>query len=266
MIHFGVVLRWFQSEILWLLGPLIEILFIAAVIYVLLKFVQGTRGAGILRGVVLFMIVAFAFAFVGGRFFHLERIGWVLENMLTLLAVALIIIFQPEIRRGLVRLGQNPVVNVFLQARTAVVDELVEACTTMARRNVGALIAIQRVDGLRNYIETGTRLDAEVSARLISTIFQKETPLHDGAIIVQGPRIAAAECLFRLSENPDITKDLGTRHRAGVGLTEESDAVAVMVSEQTGGISVSVSGEITLGLSAEDLHAVLTTLCTEHVD
>lgn len=266
MIYFGVVFRWFQSEFLWLLGPLIEILFIAAVIYVLLKFVQGTRGAGILRGVVLFMIVAFAFAYVGSRFFQLERIGWVLENMLTLLAVALIIIFQPEIRRGLVRLGKNPVVNIFLESRTAVVDELVEACTTMARRNVGALIAIQRVDGLRNYIETGTRLDAEVSARLISTIFQKETPLHDGAIIVQGTRIAAAECLFRLSENPDITKDLGTRHRAGVGLTEESDAVAVMVSEQTGGISISVGGEITLGLSAEDLHAVLTTLCTEHID
>jgi diadenylate cyclase len=262
-----VIINWFYDfDPSRLVIPLIEIGFIAVILYLLLKFMQGTRGAGILRGVIIFFAVAFAFAFVGSRYFGLERVGWVLENMVSLAVISVIIVFHPEIRRGLVRLGQNPIVNTLLRARAPVVEEIVDACTVLARRRIGALMAIQRVGGLRHYIEGGTRLDAEVSAPLVRTIFEKNTPLHDGAIIIQGSRIAAAGCLFPLSENPDLGKEIGTRHRAGVGLTEESDAVAVIVSEQTGRISVAVNGNLTMGLSAEDLEAILTTLCVEHVD
>jgi diadenylate cyclase len=259
--------RVLSGEDTWaLVGPAIEVLFIASLVYLLFKLVQGTRGAGILRGMVIFFMFAFALAFVGSRTLELTHLGWVLENMLTLSVVGIIIIFQPEIRRGLVRVGQNPLVRPFVRSHTPVIDEIAEACTNMARRKLGALIAIQRIGGLRNFVEGGTRLDAEVSAPLIRTVFEKDTPLHDGAIIVQGSRIAAAGCLFPLSENPNISKELGTRHRAGVGLTEESDAVVVIVSEETSRISVAVGGELMRGLSREDLHAVLMSLCTEHVD
>jgi diadenylate cyclase len=264
----NVFLEWLQAlDIGRFVGPMIEVLFIAVIIYVLLKFMQGTRGAGILRGVIIFFSAAFGFAFVGSRFFQLERIGWVLENVATLLVIGVIIIFQPEIRRGLIRLGHNPLVSAFLRARTpVVVEEVVEACATMARRQIGALIAIQRQVGLRHFVEGGTRLDAEVTGTLLRTIFEKHTPLHDGAVVIQGSRVAAAGCLFPLSESPELAKELGTRHRAGVGITEESDAVAVIVSEETGRISVAVEGQLTGGISPEDLSDILTDLCVEHVE
>jgi diadenylate cyclase len=197
------------------------------------------------------------------RWVGTERLSWVLENLLTLSVIAVIIIFQPEIRRALVRLGQNPLVDFFVRTETPVVDEIVKACASMARRRVGALIAIQRRVGLGSYVEMGTQLDAQVSADLINTVFFKDTPLHDGAIVIQGDRIAAAECLFPLTENPAISKDLGTRHRAGIGLTEESDAVVAIVSEETGRISVAVKGELMGGLSVEDLSDILADLCAE---
>ena len=240
-----------------LFAPVIEILLIGLGIYGLLRFMQGTRGAGILRGMILFFLVAFLALIIGQQFYAAEKLTWVLENLLALSVVGALIIFQPEIRRGLVRLGQNPLVNVFTHARSPLVNEIVEACAHLGRQRTGALIAVQRRVGLRSYIEGGTKLDAEISSELLQTIFFKDTRLHDGAIIIQGDRIAAAGCLLPLTENPDISKELGTRHRAGIGLTEESDAVAVIVSEETGRISLAVNGELMRGLSPEDLGAVL---------
>ena len=263
MIAARSITEWLAQEHTRLWGPLLEILVITTVIYLVLKFMQGTRGAGILRGMILFFVLAFLAVFVARRFVGMDRVSWVLENLLTLSVIGVIIIFQPEIRRALVRLGQNPLVDFFVRTETPVVDEIVKACANMAKRRVGALIAIQRRVGLGSYIEMGTRLDADVSADLINTVFFKDTPLHDGAIIVRGDRIAAAECLFPLTENPDISKDLGTRHRAAIGLTEESDAVVVIVSEQSGRISVAVKGELMGGLSVEDLSDILTDLCAE---
>lgn len=247
-----------------LIAPAVEVLLIGLGLYALLKFMQGTRGAGILRGMILFFLVAFLALFIGQQFYGVEKITWVLENLLALSVIGAVVIFQPEIRRGLVRLGQNPLVNLFVQPRSPLVDEIVEACSNLGRGRTGALIAIQRRVGLRSYVEGGTRLDAEISSELLQTIFHKDTRLHDGAIIIQGNRVAAAGCLLPLTENPEISKDLGTRHRAGIGVTEESDAVVVIVSEETGRISLAVNGELTRGLSAEDLGAVLQDLTARH--
>jgi diadenylate cyclase len=203
--------------------------------------------------------------FVLTQTLELERIGYLLKEFFTVFTFALIIIFQPELRRALMHLGQNPLVNRFLPKDQVRIEEIVTACTRLSKDKIGALIAIEREISLGSIVEGGRFLDAEVSADLIDTIFFPGSALHDGAIVIQHGRVAAAACLFPLTDNPEISKRLGTRHRAAIGLTEETDAVTVVVSEETGKISVGMRGHLEQGLDRDTLRRLLTDLLTREV-
>ena len=252
------------------ISAIVEIILLAAIFYVLLVFLRGSRGAGVLRGMLILVGLSIGFVFIAARAFQLEHIVWVFEKLAALSIVAAVIIFQPELRRGLLRLGLNPLVGRFVRADSPSIEEIVEACANLSHRSMGALIAIQRQVPLSDYVERGTTLNAEITKELIETIFFKGkaegTILHDAGVIIVGNRIAAAGCLFPLSENPELSKSLGTRHRAALGMTEESDAVTVVVSEETGRISVGVEGKLFHGLTLEDLRTKLNELCLESVE
>ncbi len=243
--------------------PLVEIGLIALALYVIGSFMRGTRGAGIMKGLFLFFLVSLFFVFIAREYLGLERVAWILERLLALSLFAVIIIFQPEIRRALVRLGETPMLEIFSKKRASVMDAIVEAASAMGKRKVGALVAIQRSVGLGSYIEGGVPLEAEVTMELLTTVFTAGTALHDGGVVVRLGRVAAAGCLFPLSENPNVSKELGMRHRAGIGITEETDAVSVIVSEESGEISIAVKGDLMRGLSAEDLRSILHDLCAD---
>ena len=245
---------------------IVEVVLLAIVFYVLLSFLRGSRGAGVLRGMLMLVGFSIGFVFIAARYFQLEHIVWVFEKLAALSIVAAVIIFQPELRRGLLRLGLNPLISRFVRADSPSIEEIVEACVNLSHRSVGALIAIQRQVPLSDYVERGTVLNAEISKELLDTIFYKGTILHDAGVIIIGNRIAAAGCLFPLSENPELSKSLGTRHRAALGMTEESDAVTIVVSEETGRISLCVEGKFTHGLTTEELQGKLTELCLESVE
>ncbi len=234
--------------------PLLEIFFIWAILYYLIRFFQGTRAIQVLMGLIILAVI-FNFA----KFLQLNTIHWVLTKLFAVGVVAFLIIFQPELRRALARIGQNTVLGSFLK-KGGTIDELVQACEHLSRNRIGALVAIERDVGLKNYIESGIALDAVVTTELLITLFTPNTPTHDGGIIIQGERIASCGSLFPLSQNLDLARSLGTRHRAAIGLAEESDAVCVVVSEETGGISVAVYGKLTRDLDPEGLRRVLTSL------
>lgn len=242
----------------------LEILLIAAVIYVLLLLLRSARGEGMLRG--LGLLVALAVVFSGARYLGLARITWLLERLAAVSAVALVVIFQPELRRLLVRLGQTRWLGFLGRPRSPALGEIIGAVASMSKRRIGALIAIEREVGLGAIVEAGTQLNAEVTSELLGSIFFPNSPLHDGGAVIRFNRVAAAGCLFPLSENPKLSKDLGTRHRAAVGLTEETDAVTVVVSEETGKISIAVKGDLMHDLSVDELKSVLHNLCYEAVE
>ncbi len=234
--------------------PLIEVLFIWALIYYLIRFFQGTRAMQVMMGLLILAII-----FNIAKFFHLNTINWVLTKLFAVGVVAFLIIFQPELRRALARIGQQTIFGTILK-KGGTVDELVQACEYLSRNKMGALIAIEREVGLKNYIENGILLDARVSSELLISLFYPNTPTHDGGVVIQGGNIASCGCLFPLSQSPGLSKSLGTRHRAALGLTEESDAICVIVSEETGTISVALYGKLERGLEPEDLRKVLTGL------
>jgi diadenylate cyclase len=236
---------------------LVEIFLIFLMVYAMLRFIQGTRGVGILRG------LAFIFfaAIVVGLFFikklKLTTLDWLITDLFPVFVIPIIILFQPEFRRALVRLGQHRFFNFFIKADYPYMDEITKAAVQLSRKKVGALIAIEREVGLDNYIEGGIRLSADVSSDLLTTIFWSGSPLHDGAVTIQEQKVMAAGCLLPLSENANISKTLGTRHRAGLGLAEATDAVVIIVSEETGDISVAVRGELKCGLNEDELRKLL---------
>ena len=238
-----------------LLKPAVEIGIIFTILYTALRFMQGTRGAGILKGLAMILVIVFLALYYVSQRFELERINFLLDKFLQAAVFALIIIFQPELRRGLVRLGQTPFFGRFMRSEFDMIDEIEKAVTRLSKNRVGALIAIERSVGLTSYAEGGVKIDADVKSELLDSIFYPGSSLHDGAVIVQGSRITAAGCLLPLSENPSL--GLGTRHRAGVGLTEETDAIAVIVSEETGKVSLSVGGEIQRGIDLPKLSKLL---------
>ena len=216
-----------------------EVFVLAVVYYYVFLFLRGTRGAQVLVGLVIVIV-----ALQGATYFlHLNELNWLLRKLSVYVAIALLVIFQPEIRRALAELGRQPVFNTTQQTRS-VIDHLVQTVVFLADHKVGALIAIERDIGIRAIRETGTRIDAPVVPELLSTIFFPHTPLHDGGVVIKDSRIAAASCIFPLSQQANLHKSLGTRHRAAVGLTEETDAVVVIVSEETGTISVSYRGRL----------------------
>jgi len=231
----------------------IEIGLIYLLIYYFIKFCEGTRGAGVLKGLALLVLMAaFIFRSVTTAF-GFERLHYLLDFIGPATITALVVILQPELRRGLVRLSQTPIFGEFIKDEHEILGEVIQACYKLSKNKVGALIAIEREQSLNAYAERGTRLDAEVRSELITTLFYPGTELHDGAIVVQQGRISAAGCLFPLSENPELGSWAGTRHRAAVGITEESDCVAVVVSEESGQVSLCVQGQVTRDLNREEL-------------
>lgn len=244
-------LAYLQSILGWQF--LIEIGLIYLLIYYFIKFCEGTRGAGVLKGLALLVLMAaFIFRSVTSAF-GFERLHYLLDFIGPATITALVVILQPELRRGLVRLSQTPIFGEFIKDEHEVIGEVIQACFKLSKNKVGALIAIEREQPLNAYAERGTRLDAELRSELITTIFYPGTELHDGAIVVQQGRISAAGCLFPLSENPELGSWAGTRHRAAVGITEESDCVAVVVSEETGHVTLCVQGKVHRDLDKEEL-------------
>jgi diadenylate cyclase len=237
-----------------------DILIIAVIIYYVLVLLRGTRAAQMMVAVAL--IVAF---FYGARWARLEMVEWLLTTLLPYFAIALIVLFQPEIRRALSRAGRNPLwrrisAPNLLEAQ----DDVLLAVRYFSQHKIGALIVFERAVGLKTYIESGVPLDATISYDLLVSVFRPGSPLHDGAAILQGTRLAAAACFLPLSLSPAISTQLGTRHRAAIGVTEESDAVAVVVSEQSGEVSLAAAGVIDLHLSAEQLAERLAALFSRY--
>ena len=233
---------------------LLEILILAIVFYYLLKFFRGTRGSAILTGVV----ILFVFLIVVTKFTNLPVLGFLLGKLMVYLAFALIVIFQPEIRRALARLGRQGNFMV-TKARRALADPITEAVLLMASRKIGALIAIERSVETKAIQSTGTPLHSEVTAELLAALFFPGTPLHDGGVIISEDRISAAGCVFPLTQNEDIAQHLGTRHRAAIGMTEESDTVVVVVSEETGIISIAYNGRLKRDFDGPHLRRILST-------
>ena len=258
--------HWFTVRSPLIIRAAVEVFIIFLFIYAFLRLMQGTRGAGILKGLAVFaFLLATVIIFVTRRF-RLENVDWVLTRLAPVILIPIFILFQPEIRRALIKLGQNPVFRMFFRPHSGFTAELVKGTFSLARDKVGGMIAIEREVGLSSYVEGGVRLDADVTAELIKTIFWPGTPLHDGAIVIRQQRIAAAGCLFPLTDNPHFSSEYGTRHRAGIGVTEESDAAVVIISEQTGRVSLAVGGEIQEGLDENSLRRALEELAAEPVD
>jgi diadenylate cyclase len=234
-------------------GGLLEILVLSVVFYYAIQFFRGTRGAQVLLGFVTAIVAMLLLT----RIFNRDTLNWLLQGLSVYLVVAFVVIFQPEIRRALAELGKQHVFATTLRER-GVLDEIIQAVSRLAADKIGALIAIEREIGTRAVQETGTRLDSAVTAELLATIFFPHTPLHDGGVIIEGDRIRAAACVFPLSPR-DIGK-LGTRHRAAVGISEETDAVVVVVSEETGAISLAYKGRLIRGLDEARLRRILSSL------
>jgi len=235
----------------------VEIALIYIFLIVVYKFVKGSTGDSALRGVAIIFTILLIGIYLVADTLGLYRIEKLLEKVVDYLFIAVIVVFQPELRRGLSRLGQNRVFNRLLAPKDDVTPKLVASIFRLARAKTGGLIAVERGVGLRNYVERGIEIDATFTPELLDSIFYPGNPLHDGAIIMRGSRVVAAGCLFPLTENPDISKRLGTRHRAGIGLSEETDALVIVVSEETGKVSVAMKGELQQDLSRDQLEKVL---------
>ena len=232
----------------------VDILVVSLLIYEGLKLIRGTRAMQMAAGTVLVLIL-----FYVSQQFPLQTVSWMIRNVLVYVVFAAIVLFQSDIRRALSHVGSAPFFRYFARAERAAetIEEVQTAAGLLSKDKVGALIVVEREIGLRNYVESGIPIDAEVSYDLLTTIFQPTTPMHDGAVIIQEDRIAAAACFLPLAVRPGLDRDLGTRHRAAIGLTEESDALAVVVSEERGEISLAVRGQIYRRLSPEDLRTRL---------
>ncbi len=241
----------------------VEIFLIYIAIYYFIRFCEGTRGAGILKGIALIILLLVVLLLVAVNLLALDRIQFLLSIFIPTSFIALIVILQPELRRGLVRLSQTPIFGELLHDEHEVLDEVIKALTRLARNRVGALVAIEREDSLGAYAEKGISIDAEVRSELITTVFYPGTELHDGALVIQNGRVAAAGCLFPLSENMELGSWAGTRHRAAVGISEECDAIALVVSEERGEVSLCVRGKIQRNLDRDELVRELRTYYAE---
>ena len=237
----------------------LDIAIVSVAIYEILKAIRGTRAVQMAVGLSVLVLVSYL-----SRWCHLETIDWLIRNSLGYIVFAIIVLFQADIRRALAHLGRAPFFRYFLTTEGAeeTIEELAVAATQLSTQRIGAIIVIERQIGLRNYIEAGLPLDALLTYDLLVSIFQPKSPLHDGAVIVQNDRIAAAACFLPLTINPLLARHLGTRHRAAIGLTEENDAVAIIVSEETGNISIALDGQLEGAFNAATLKARLTALIT----
>ncbi len=231
--------------------PLIEISVFWFVFYLLFVYIKDSGMVQALKGI-LFLVALFFVA----QFFELKSIRWILSHLFQISIIGFLIIFQPELRRGLARIGQSPLFKIFIKEEK-VAEEIIRAVVSMSKNRVGALIALEREASLKPYIESGIPLDGVLTSELLMTIFMPNTPFHDGGVIVQGNRVVAVGCLFPLSQSQKLSKVLGTRHRAGLGLSEETDAVVIVVSEETGIISLMNQGRAEQDIDEDRLKELL---------
>jgi len=253
--QFAEILR--RPPVTW--WDVLDILLVAIIIYELLKLIRGTRAMQMAIG-----IASIVGLFYLSRGLQLETLNWLIRNVVGYVVFAVIVLLQADIRRALVHLGRGKLLRR-LDRKVAdddTVEELVVAATTLSAKKIGAIVVIERSIGLRNYIESGIPLDAKLTYDLLVSIFQPTSPLHDGAVIVQGERAAAAACFLPLTINPRLSRELGSRHRAAIGVTEENDAVAIVVSEETGRISIVEDGALEHDIDSERLRTRLRTVVT----
>lgn len=236
---------------------IVDIAVVAYFLYTLYQILKNTRAATLVKGLLILLIIM-----MGSRWMNLHVITWLMEKSMTVILVALPVVFQPELRRALEQIGRGK----WFHKGGSELDEaefetmlsnVTNATIAMSRRKLGALMVFERNTGLEERIETGTAVDGLLSEALLLNIFEKDTPLHDGAVIIRGKRIVAASCLLPLTENRNLSQDLGTRHRAGIGVSEQSDAVVLIVSEETGTISIARNGELIRYLHADDVREIL---------
>lgn len=244
------------SELLahFTLPSILDILLVALVFYGLFYFVQGTRAVTLLRGTVVVVFLAV----LASNMFHLTAFNWLIRNSIPALLVAIPVIFQPELRRALERLGRPGMLLARRSASAAqTVNTVVRAASQLAEQGFGALIVLEGTTGLQDFIDTGVLLDAQLSDDLLLALFYKNSALHDGAVIIHEDRVVAAACMLPLSENNDLDRDLGMRHRAAIGVTEGTDAIAVVVSEETGMMAVAHNGRLVRRLDEGELNRLL---------
>ena len=251
---FRVFFNFIMTMTIW---DIIDIAIMSFIIYKLLSFVRRTSSAGVIKGIILLLAVMWLSSVL-----HLHVLNYLLGKTMELGVVVLIVIFQPEIRKFLSQIGSRRIIEFFSRKPNermieTAISHTVAACSDMARTKTGALIAFQRDISLEEYTKTGTPMDAEPSAELLKNVFFPNTPLHDGAVIIEDGRIQAAGCMLPMSSNVNLSRDLGMRHRAGIGLSERTDAVVVIVSEETGAISVAIDGMLKRHLTAETFEKLL---------
>lgn len=238
------------------IADILDILIVAFLLYELLMLTRETRASAVLKGLVMLVLASWFSDLLG-----LTALNWVLLNVVNNGALVLVILFQPELRKALEQIGSGTLRkgthSVALQEGQKVVQELISCLLTLSRRRVGALIVFERKTGLKDVIETGITIDAEISAALLENIFEPNTPLHDGAVVVRGPRVMAGACILTLTEGRGISRELGTRHRAAIGVSETTDAVVLIVSEETGIISMAKGGKLTRHLDSKSLKEIL---------
>ncbi|WP_017814208.1 MULTISPECIES: diadenylate cyclase CdaA [Paenibacillus] len=230
---------------------IIDILIVTYIIYQLILLVRGTRAVQLLKGI-LVLVVIWALS----TWFDLYTLKWLMNQAFTFGVLAVFIIFQPELRRGLEQLGRGKIFGRTIaedEEITRMINEVIKSVNYLSRRKIGALIVFERTTGLNEYTESGIKMQSVVSSELLINIFIPNTPLHDGAVIIQGQQISAAACYLPLSENPFISKELGTRHRAAIGISEVGDALSLIVSEETGQVSLAMNGQVIRDINEESL-------------
>ncbi|PLX99768.1 MAG: TIGR00159 family protein [Desulfuromonas sp.] len=232
---------------------LLDISIVAFIIYRIILLIKGTRAVQMLLGLAIILAV-----YVASRVGDLHTLNWFLSNFLSSIILVIVVIFQNDIRRALIHVGRNPFLGGSSSREDSeIIDELVKACVALGNRKIGALIAVERETGINDLLESGTTINARVANELIRAIFMPPSPLHDGALVLQQGRLTSAGCFLPLTQGDNLTKEYGTRHRAAIGLTELADAIAIVVSEETGKISVAVNGGMTRNLDATSLKKVL---------
>jgi diadenylate cyclase len=246
----------FIRQIRW--QDMVDVILMSIIVYRLLLIIKGTKAAHMLIGLGLLLMASLL-----SRYFELYTVDWMIQSFWAQIVIAIIILFQPEIRRALAQMGEAQIFrNLTSAEELKSLDEIVRATVALANKKIGALIAIERDTSLKDFVEMGTPLDAKVTKEILMSIFHPTSPIHDGAVMIKGNRIVAAGCFLPITMGPDISKSLGTRHRAGLGLSEETDAVIVVVSEETGMVSMAIHGKFETHLDMGTLRDILTDLFT----
>ncbi len=247
-------MSWFQQfEGFRIIRDVLDVVFVAMIIYYLLKLIRGTRAVYMLIGLAVGVLVYWV-----SSFGELYTLNWLLYHFLGSLLLIVVVLFQNEIRRALTRIGRTPLFSFLDTVQDSIViDELIRTCVSLANKKIGALLVIEKQAVIDDYVEAGTLIDAQVSKEILTSIFLPSSPIHDGAVLIQKSKISYASCFLPLSMNSSLDPELGTRHRAAIGLTEETDAIVLVISEEKGWISVAIEGKLIRGIDATALRKIL---------